>query len=242
MPQKHPRRQDFLWKLNREPSRLSDITSERLAYAAAVRADSYAYDMINVGEAARALNLVFSAAQKVSATSGAQRILEGAMARASDDTFAYRIVEYTANRDRNKVLTNFSNVNADGVKAAFMERMRKRYSPQDIQTVNIEQTDWRAVGFWASNSDEDRGIEQEFWRRFIGQSRKKLAQAINFIYPRMAWTSDPRPMIGQLFPLTEFETLIADLPEGEQLNESEKTAIAGMQDLISGKYPNPLDA
>ncbi|MFZ3331857.1 MAG: P-loop NTPase fold protein, partial [Candidatus Acidiferrales bacterium] len=242
IPPNHPRRQDFLWKLNRESVQLSDITSERLAYAAAVRSDSYAYDMINIGEAARALNLVFSAAQKVSATPGAQRILEGAMVRASDDTFAYRIVEYTANSDRNKVLTNFSNVKVDAVKAAFMERMRKRYSPQDIQTVNIAQGDWRSFGFWANNSDEDRSIEQGFWYRFIGDSRKKLAQAINFIYPRMAWTSDPTTMIDQIFPMAEFARLLNELPEGEQLDEAETKGIARMQDLLAGKYPNPLDA
>jgi hypothetical protein len=242
MPPKHSRRQDFLWKLNRESARLSDITSERLAYAAAVRADSYAYDMINIGEAARALNLVFSAAQKVSATPGAQRILEGAMARASDDTFAFRIVEYTANSDRNKVLTNFSNVNVDGVKASFMERMRKRYSPQDIQTVNIALGDWRAFQFWANNSDADRVIEQEFWRGFIGNSRKNLAQAISFIYPRtVAWTSDPRPTIDPIFPMTEFASLLEELPAGEQLDELETAGITRMRELLAGKYFNPLN-
>jgi hypothetical protein len=198
--------------------------------------------MINIGEPARALNLVFSAAQKVSATPGAQRILEGAMARASDDTFAFRIVEYTANSDRNKVLTNFSNVNVDSVKAAFMERMRKRYSPQDIQTVNIALGDWRAFQLWASNSDADRVIEQEFWRGFIGNSRKNLAQAISFIYPRtVAWTSDPRPTIDPIFPMTEFARLIAELPVGEQLEEVEADAIARMKDLLVGKYFNPLN-
>jgi hypothetical protein len=54
IPSKHPQREDFLWKLNREPDRLTDKASERLAYAVAVRADSYAYDVMNIGEAARA--------------------------------------------------------------------------------------------------------------------------------------------------------------------------------------------
>jgi KAP family P-loop domain len=242
IPPNHPRREDFLWKLNRPSIRLTFVASERLAYAAAVRADSYAYDMINTGEAARALNLVFSAAQSVSTTPGAQRILEGAMARTSDDTFAIRIVEYTVSSDRNQVLTDFSNVDVDRVKAKFMERMRNRYSPQDIQTVKIVHCDWRAFRFWVNNSDADCEIEQEFWRRFIGDSRKKLAQAISVIYPRMAWTSDPRPTIDQMFPMTEFARLLAELPDHEELDETEKTGIAGMVELISGKYPSPLNA
>jgi predicted KAP-like P-loop ATPase len=36
IPSKHPRRQDFLWKLNRESSRLTDISAECLAYTAAM--------------------------------------------------------------------------------------------------------------------------------------------------------------------------------------------------------------
>ena len=43
-------------------------------------------------------------------------------------------------------------------------------------------------------------------------------------------------MISQIFPITEFEALLAELPEGEELNESERTDIARMQDLILRKY------
>jgi hypothetical protein len=110
-------------------------------------------------------------------------VLEGAMVRISDDTFAKRLLEFTVDKDRNKVLTNFSNVNADNVKTAFMDRMRRRYS-QDIQNVNIALGDWFAFNIWVRNSEQDREIERDFWRRFIGHSRKRLAQAINFIILR----------------------------------------------------------
>ncbi len=151
-------------------------------------------------------------------------------------------MEYTANSDRNKVLTNFSNVKVDGVKAAFMERMRRRYSPQTIQNVNIAQGDSRAFGYWANNSDEDRHIEQEFWRTFIGDSRKKLAQAVNFIYPAVAWASDPKPTLDQIFPIAEFARLLEELPAGEQLDGLETAGISRMQDLLIGKYLNPLNS
>ena len=32
------------------------------------------------------------------------------MARITDDTFAFRLLEYTEKRNRNKILTNFDNV------------------------------------------------------------------------------------------------------------------------------------
>ena len=161
------------------------------------------------------------------------------MVRASDDTFARRILEFTAAQDRNKVLTDFSNVNVEALKARFIERMRERYTLQAAETVNIAQGDWWAFGFWVKYSDEDRAIEQEFWRTFIGKSRKRLAQAINFIYPRMAWTSDPTPTVDGMFPTNEFATLIAELPGDERLDEHETQAIGRMRDLLGGKYPNP---
>jgi hypothetical protein len=107
--------------------------------------------------------------------------------------------------------------------------------------VNIAHGDWFAFGMWAANSNQDREIEQEIWRRFIGNSRQKLAQAINFIYPMVAWTSDPRPTIDPIFPMTEFASLLKELPGGEQLDELETAGIARMQDLLIGKYFNPLN-
>ena len=86
IPAYHPKRQDFLWKLGRASDRLNDTTLERLAYAAAARADSYGYDIVNIGEAARALNLVFHAAQRMAATPGAQRVLDRAMSMTSPKT------------------------------------------------------------------------------------------------------------------------------------------------------------
>jgi len=238
IPKAHPKRDDFLWKLGRAIQELvSEVTAERLAYAAAVRAADYAYDLMNIGEAARALNIVFIAAQKLSATSAAQQALEGAMERATDDTFAKRLLEYTQNRDRNKVLTNFANVDPERLKRSFIDRMIRRYGPSaNINQVDIAKGDWQAFRFWADNSGADRAIEQEFWRRFIGASRKRLAQAINFLYPRgVVWSDDPRPIIEKMFPIVEIVELLKNIPP-ENLDESEAKALARFQALLNGKY------
>src|SRR5262249_1333965 len=150
----------------------------------------------------------------------AQRILEGAVLRAADDTFARRILEYTRDKERNKVLTNFSNVDAKAVERAFMRRMRDRYGSQvPIETVEIAQGDWWAFRLWAENSEDDRERIWEFWRRYIEKSPKRLAQAINFIYPGgVVWSSDPRPLVGSLLPLEEVQRLMQELEGGEPLN------------------------
>ena len=194
---------------------------------------------MNIGEAARALNIVFIAAQKLSSSSVAQQILENSIIRATDDTFAKRLLEFTQNRDRNRVLTDFSNIDTDKVKDAFIDRMRRRYGPSvDASRVDISRGDWWAFRIWTDNSAEDTKIEQEFWRRFIGTSRKRLAQMINFIYPggNAVWSEDPRPMIDKLFPTADIAWLLKDLP-AEDLDEVEAKGIDRFESLMQGKYP-----
>lgn len=240
IPKLHPKRDDFLLKLGRALEQVNDKTAERLAYASASCAADYGYDVWNVGEAARALNIVFLAAQKLSASAMAQQILENAMLRATDDTFAKRLLEFTQNRDRNRVLTDFSNIDPNKVKEAFIERMRRRYGPDmDIKHVDISKGDWWAFRLWAEHSDADATIEQGFWRRFVGMSRKRLAQMINFVYPGGAfWSSDPRPIIDKLLPMAEIQHLLDDVPAEDHLDEIEEKGIERFNDLIQGKYPN----
>ena len=71
---------------------------------------------MNIGEAARAMNIVFEAAQKLAAGPAVQAVLRGALIHATDDTFALRLLNYTEKRDRNKILLDFKNVNLDDLK------------------------------------------------------------------------------------------------------------------------------
>jgi hypothetical protein len=244
IPRMQPKREDFLWKLGRVMAdRLTDSAAEYLAYAAAERATDYIYDLMHLGEASRALNLVFVAAQKLSATHVAQRILEGAMRRAADDTFASRLLEFIEHRERNKILVDFSNVDPVALRRVFMERMRSRYGAErDIRAVNINDGDWHAFLAWCNNSEADRDMEVGFWRRFIGQRKKRLAQAINFIYPGgVAWQDNPKESVNRLFPTDEFVRLIRELPD-EPLDELEEKGIARMRELLDGnKWRRPFE-
>jgi hypothetical protein len=240
LPKGHPRREDFLWKIGRSvETRLSDDAAEGIAFAAAIRASDYAYDLMNIGEAARALNIVYEAAQKTSSTSRGQSILIRSMELATDDTFAIRLLEFTEDKDRNKVLTNFSHIEPQAVKNAFFERMRTlRGKVVDAVHVGILQGDWRASRLWAENSPDDKETERDFLRRFIGSSRKRLGQALGFLFPTgYSWSEDPRPMLDNLFPLTEAEKLIETLPD-DGLDELESNNIKRFKEMVGGKWFN----
>jgi len=234
----HPKRADFLWKLGRSVGSLKDDVAEKLAYATAGNAHKYAYDVLNIGEAARALNVVFEVAQKLASAGGAQRVLTGATTRAADDTFARRLWEYTRDKDRNKVLTDFSNIDVGAIKTALIQHMRARYgSKTQLDQVSILQGDWWAFRIWGENSDEDREMAYSFWRQYVGQSRKRLAEAFNFAYPpNTTWDKDPTPILNSFFPVGEMGDLLKKLPVDDQLNESELKAVERFQHLLNGKW------
>ena len=235
LPKGHARRDDFLWKIGRAVQpRLTEDAAEGIAYATAILAKDYAYDIINIGEAARALNIVYEAAQKASSTPTGESILIGAMNRATDDTFAIRLLEFTGYRDRNKILTNFSHIDPQRVR-----RMRSRYGKTvDAHKVGNLQGDWRAFRLWAETSPADKEIEQDFLRRFVGSSRKKLGQTLDFLFPvGYSWSEDPRQIIENLFPLAEAKHLIETLAN-DGLDETETNNIDRFNEMLGGKWFN----
>lgn len=235
IPKVHPKRADLFWKIGRSVDRLKDEIAEELAYAAASHADEYSYDVLNIGEAARALNIVFEVAQKFSSTTKVQQVLVGSMARAADDTFARRLWEYTKDKERNKVLTNLSNVNTEAVKNAFIERMRNRYASR--ANASIAQGDWWAFRIWGENSEEDRTMAYAFWRQYVGHSQKRLAQAFNFVFPpNTTWDQDPTPILDSFFPVKEMGDLFETSTIDGNLDESEEKAVERFRNLLKGKW------
>jgi hypothetical protein len=237
MPAGQPKRRDALWKLAGASESLGDTTAERLAYAAAKHADAFSYDLFGLGESAYALNMVFVAAQKA-ANSNPQRILRESMARTSNDAFSVRLLELTEHREKNKILTDYAKVDVVDLAQAFTDRMRRRYGqdssgePQDLR-----QADLWAFRRWAEHSDRDRETEEDFWRRFIGSSRKKLAQAVNFIFPgNGVWTEDPRPILDKLFPLKKLYELLSELPASEELDDAEQGGIRRLEALRDDRF------
>lgn len=236
-PKDQARRDDALLKLSRSVSKLTDNAAKQLALAIAAHAMEYSYGELNLGEAARALNIVFEVAQRLARGSEVQLVLRQSILTASDDTFALRLLEYTEKPDRNKILTNFKNVDVDDLQANFMQRMRSRYGPGvPVRGNMILQGDWRAFQRWVKNSAGDATIEQDFWRRYIGQSRKRFAQATNFLYPSgYTWSEDPRPIINELFPINELGQLEKNLPN-EELDETEEKGIVRLRELLQGVW------
>jgi hypothetical protein len=108
----------------------------------------------------------------------------------------------------------------------------------DPSTVELTTGDPFAFRTWADNSAQDQKIEADFWRGYIGSSRKRLAQAINFIYPQgYTWSEDPSKWIEKFVPVNDLRTVLEDSKDRqEELTEIEWSAIARFQQLRQGQW------
>ncbi len=228
-PKNSPRRYSFLHRLSQSVGRFHDFQAEVLACAIAENCAEYVYDIFlpTAAEAGRGLLFVFEVVERFSKTATIQRVLENALKAAADDTFAVRLLSFSGvRREQNKIVRDFSNVDANSLEEVFVARMESRYGPKvDAMKVNLAQGDREAFGIWVNHSDRSRDVEIQFWRRFIGGGRKRLAMAVDFLFPAGLWTSDPQPFVDRLFPLGSFKELAERLPVDGELTESENRAL-----------------
>src|SRR5260370_30748089 len=182
--------------------------------------------------------IVFEVAQRFAQSDKAQRVLEGAIAAATDDTLAFRLLTFSLNPDRNKVLKDFSNVQPQALKNSFVQRMRRRYVEDfDKVEASLAQADRSAFVLWADFSDQERQAEIGFWRRYVGTNRKRLARMCDILFPRgTLWEGDPSPHIDRLFPVNELKKLDDGLPSNEVLEDFEDRALKRMRKLIAGEF------
>lgn len=230
------RREDFLRKLSREAAVLAAPASERLAYAAIENAAGYSYaDRGRLGEATPVRNLVLNVIQSLTAERR-QDFLDTVLSSATDDRLAQDILFFTdpVNASRNDMLHDYTGLDFAHSLSIFAKRMRTLYEGQGSK-IALERLDWQSLRRWAEHSEEDRTLEQQFWRDFIGSRRKRLAQAVGFIYPGdVIWRGDPSDLINKLFPLDEIRQLLSSTaPEG--LTDSESRSIERITRLLSGQ-------
>jgi hypothetical protein len=240
IPKGDPRRLSFLHRVLNSIGRLNDSAAKALALAVSEEASEYSYDAIlpSAAEAGKAMAIVFEIAQHFSQGLEAQRVLEDSITFATDDTFAVRLLTFSTAPGRNKILRDFSHVRPDALKSAFVQRMRQRYVEHfDALEPFLAQCDRSAFVLWAENSDEDRDAEVGFWRRYVGESRKRLAKMCDILFPSgTLWEGDPSPHLDRLFPLEELKTLNERLPTDSTLGEGEVRALDRMSRLIRGDF------
>jgi hypothetical protein len=230
---------DFLAKLAREVEKegLPVEVARSVAVGVAEHADKLSDDFI-VSEVRRGLSVVFAVAQRLSETDAINMFLSECLAQASTDSFAARLYIYvTDRRGSNNVLKNFEKLDIKKLQKAFIERMTRRYGPDsDLSTLALTRFDITALYLWTGMGSNERDTEISFWQRYIGVSRRKLADAFDLIAPPDTfWTKDSPAFIERILPMEFLKRAYAETASTEPLVEDEERSLARLKLFIDGK-------
>ena len=239
-------RDDFLRKMAdaaKESIPLPIATT--LLHAAMKAAHKYTYDLFpQLGEAGHVLRMVIRVAQRTPQPKRTALIWD-CILEATDDTMAYRVLTILPRQiDADPKVTEAE------LYPKFVERMRTRYGTEsDAANIDLSNADDKAFRLWGSGDSqkgmvpdpEDRKIQQDFWLRYIGQSRARLAQAFRqFLLPNAVYEGDPFVWVESKISVAELKRLYDQLPEDESLTSAERTALRVLRRFLDGEFKSGI--
>jgi hypothetical protein len=241
------KRDDFLRKLA-NLAKVIDVTSARSLGEAAARASAeYTYDTFpTFGEAGHALRLLHAVAQRLKQRERVE-FLRDCILSATDDTMALRILTIlTQQKDDSKI-----DVDLAELYPSFIARMRNRYG-RDIDATNIDlsASDPWAFDYWGHTFDgkgvksdpKDRVIQNEFWLRYIGNSRRRLAEAFRrFFLPVAVYGNDAALAVENKISLADLSQLYERLPEEGELSTEDEKSLHRLRRLLDGDFKQGID-
>jgi predicted KAP-like P-loop ATPase len=240
------KRDDFLRKLADSVKSIPVPVAKSLGEAAVKASQEYMYDtMAAFAEAGHVLRMILLIAQRLSQT---ERVafLQECILNASDDTMAFRILTIlTQQKDDSKI-----DVSVADLYASFATRMRKRYG-RDVDAANFDlsASDPWALDYWGRDfstsgirtNPEDRKIQNDFWLRYIGNSRARLAKAFReFFLPVAAYSEDPAPLVQNRISLEDLKRLYEELPEDATLTNADLKSLALLGRFLKGEFKNGI--
>jgi hypothetical protein len=198
------------------------------------------------GESGQALRIILAVAQKLSQT---ERVafLRKCILDTDDDTMAFRILTILPQqKDDSKI-----DVPVSDLYESFITRMRNRYGRTvDATNIDLSASDPWAFNYWGSDfntkdvkaNPEDRKIQNDFWLRYIGNSRARLAHAFRtFFMPVAVYSEDPALMIRNKITLEDLRRLYDLLPDDGSLASDDQKSLNRLRRLLDGEFKNGID-
>jgi hypothetical protein len=145
-------------------------------------------------------------------------------------------------------------VSVSDLYSSFAMRMRRRYGRNvDAANFDLSTSDTWALEYWGRDlrasgimtDPEDRRIQNDFWLRYIGNSRSRLAKAFReFFLPIAAYRQDPAPSVQNRISLEDLKRLHSELPDDAALTDQERKSLDLLRRFLDGEFKNgvnPMD-
>jgi hypothetical protein len=244
------KRDDFLRKLADSAKTIPLPVAKALGQAAAKASANYTYDMMaQFGEAGHVLRMILLIAKRLSRTDRVA-FLRQCILEATDDTMAFRILTILPAQKGNDEI----GISVGELYASFADRMRKRYGRNiDAANFDLSTSDPWALEYWGRDlrasgimtDPEDRKIQNDFWLRYIGNSRLRLAKAFReYFLPIAAYSTDPTPFVQNRISLEDLKRLYDELPDDAALTDKDSKSLETLGRFLAGEFKNgvnPID-
>ena len=241
------KRDDFLRKLADSIKTIPLPVAKSLGEAAAKAADNYTYDIMpQFGESGHVLRMIFLIAQGLSKPDRLA-FLQACVLEAADDTMAFRLLTLLpAQKDDDNL-----EISVGELYGSFAKRMRKRYG-RDVDATNFDlsTSDSWALEYWGRDlrangiptDPEDRKIQNDFWLRYIGASRARLAKAFrDFFLPVAAYSADPAPLVQNRISLEDLKRLYNELPDDPALTDRDRKSLDTLGRFLGGDFEKGIN-
>lgn len=239
------KRDDFLRKAVDELSRLNAEIGRAWVEATLAHADTLTYDMMaQFGEAGHVLRMIHRVALELP---GSQRVdfLEDCILRSVDDSLPERIFRLLPKQqDEGDLQIQYSHLYP-----AFLQRMNSRYGKEvDAARVDLSRSDPRAFHLWSPSEKnpygvridpEEREIQHDFWRRYIGTDRTRLLRVFDaFLLPNWIIEVPTELFVEETMSVADLRRLAETLPKSADPDKDTKRAEWKLTKFLRGDYAN----
>jgi hypothetical protein len=228
------RRYDFVNKLVQRLQTLPLITAKSVAFAIAQNSDKFGDEFL-VSERRRAVVAILQVAQRLSESEEINTLLKSCIALSKTDLFAANLYRaMTTDRANNKVWQNFEHVDQSKMQEAFAAQMTSRFGEDNA--ADISQVEMHAMLTWAELGPPEQSAEVAYWRRFIGNSRSRLADAFNVIAAKgQFWMKETPTYIDRIVGRNLLAQLDAELPEDPNLSPQQQEGLVRLKRFLNNE-------
>jgi hypothetical protein len=222
------KRWHFLDRVVRGIDKFSGTQSQGLAEGVAFVSGKLGEAFLGLGEWDRARVLVFSAANKVGNSPQIQQLLERVIRLAVSDGFSADILFYSVNKERNKIVGDWSQVDTAALKNCFRERMVQKYHPGSSASILASEAHHalRALFSWASLGGDAEKEVRDFLRFEIQRKPQLLGKLMGWFYGQeMAVANETLSSLSKLLPIEEVEAMLEKYGGQAYSSHEERAAI-----------------
>lgn len=243
MPKGSLKKDDFFRKLS-ESVKTVDIDIARAWIAAALTlADDLTYDTFSAyGESGHVIRMIIRVGERLAIAERVQ-FLSDCILDTTDDTIAMRVLNLLTNPQSD----GYQRVSFEQLYPSFIKRMRTRYGLDvDVRSVDLTTSDRDSFNLWGFEDlskhnlvfdPENRKIQYDFWKRYIGDSRSRLIRTFNdYLMPLGIYEQDPKPFIARKIAVETLRELFERLPDDDGMKDLPSKYLRRMKKFLDGAY------